>query len=130
MNAPYYRVLVIEDDAATRRLIATLLQRHDFIVDTAVDGLQAIDMLARNDYDAILLDLMMPRVDGYGVLGYLRGTDIERLRSVIVLTSLTDDNVFPEPVWTVLTKPFDVDLLLDETLSCALGIEPKLVVNQ
>lgn len=119
------KILVVDDDPAIRRLVAVILRREGFVVDTAADGLEAIDFLAQEDYAAILLDLMMPRVDGMGVLGYLRHSDIETLRSVIVLTAYAPDSVYAEPVWTILTKPFDVEVLVRETQLCIARSEEK-----
>lgn len=117
------RILVVDDDDSIRRLVATILRRSGFIVDTARDGFEAIEYLGLADYDAILLDLMMPRIDGFGVIGYLREHDIERLQQTIVMTAYAPDNIHSEAVWTILTKPFDIEVLLRETIRCMEAAE-------
>jgi len=59
--------LVVDDDAAIRILISRILSRHGFRVDAAADGAEAIEELLQHDYALVTLDLMMPRIDGYGV---------------------------------------------------------------
>jgi two-component system alkaline phosphatase synthesis response regulator PhoP len=65
------RVLIVDDDDPIRTMVERVLRRARFDVGSARDGYEAIEKLARNDYRAILLDLMMPRIDGLGVLHFL-----------------------------------------------------------
>ncbi|MGZ7081107.1 MAG: response regulator transcription factor, partial [Thermoanaerobaculia bacterium] len=65
------RILVVDDDESIRTMIVRILSRENFHVDSARDGFEAIEMLAKEDYTTILLDLMMPRVDGLQVLRFL-----------------------------------------------------------
>ena len=73
------RVLVVDDDVSIRVLVSRVLSRAAYEVEVARDGAEAIEMLARNHYSAIVLDLMMPRVDGVGVVKYLTEHDSETL---------------------------------------------------
>lgn len=124
-------VLLADDNDATCALVAAILQR-DFIVDIATDGSEAIEKLRVRDYAAILLDLRMPHIDGFGVLEFLIGERPELTRRVIVLTaSLTRqeiDRVRTFPVAGIIPKPFEVEMLLDSVRRCTSSedIQPHL----
>src|SRR5437762_3313848 len=66
------RVLVVDDEAAIRALVAKIIERVGFLVDTARDGREAIEKLQAAEYEVLVIDLMMPNVDGYGVIDFLR----------------------------------------------------------
>jgi DNA-binding response OmpR family regulator len=66
------RILVVEDDDAIRHLLADALQDAGFAVATAMDGIDALDQIDQHPPDAILLDLMMPAMDGWSFLQRLR----------------------------------------------------------
>ena len=68
MPAQQRRVLVVDDDATIRALLGSILRRRDLEVDEAADGQEALDLLRQNSYAVVLLDLLMPNVDGFGVL--------------------------------------------------------------
>jgi two-component system response regulator VanR len=120
------KVLVVDDDVAIRILIARLLSRT-FEVDSARDGAEAIEKIRENDYAVIILDLMMPRIDGVGVVNYLREHYPEKLKSVIVVTafgSAAQPRVAPD-IERFIVKPFDVGELLREVIECGGGpVEP------
>ncbi len=59
------RILVVEDAFSTRELEKTILETHGYIVDTAVDGLDALDRMIGRKYDLIVSDIEMPRMDGF-----------------------------------------------------------------
>jgi CheY-like chemotaxis protein len=107
------RALVVDDDDAIRTMVSKILEREHYHVDGARDGAEAIERLKTGGYDLILLDLMMPRVDGYSVLSHLRNERPDLLRNVIVMTALTPHEV-EEPVSGVLQKPFDVSVLIHQ----------------
>jgi DNA-binding response OmpR family regulator len=109
------RVLVVDDDVSIRLMLTRVLQREDFEVESARDGLEAIEKLKLERFDVIFLDLMMPRLDGMGVVRYLRANDPESLRSIIVVTafpSVSDEMFRDEPVAKVMAKPFDIQSLV------------------
>ena len=120
MEKPF--VLIADDNEATCTLLVALL-RNDFTVDTASDGAEAIARLTSRRYGAVLLDLLMPRSDGYDVLEFLKNERPEMLSRVIVVTaSLTQrqmERVRSYPVCGVIAKPFDVELLLSAVKDCA-----------
>jgi two-component system response regulator PilR (NtrC family) len=116
------RALVVDDDAAIRILVKRILTRNGFEVDAVRDGAEAIEMLMRETYDVIALDLMMPRIDGFGVVKYLLDHQPELIAHVVVMTAFGAqalEKVCP-PVARFLEKPFDVDRLL---AAAAPGVE-------
>lgn len=116
------RALVVDDDAAIRILVTRILTRHGFLVDPAADGAEAIEQLLQHDYALITLDLMMPRIDGYGVMKYLADHKPELFGRVIVMTAFGAsalEKVCP-PVVRFIHKPFDIERLLAEAESAAV----------
>ena len=113
--------LVVDDDAAIRVLLTRILTRRGFIVDAAHDGAEAIEHIAHAEYAVIILDLMMPRVDGVGVIRYLNEYHPAMLQKVIVISAFgasAREQVCP-PVVRFVEKPFDVDTLLAQASECA-----------
>jgi DNA-binding response OmpR family regulator len=101
------RVLIVDDDEPVRDFLDIVLRREGYDVATAEDGLQALEMLGQFIPDLIVLDLMMPQLDGWGVLDHLRGGD--RLK-IIVVSALVDEGVKSRArqagAHAVLQKPF------------------------
>jgi len=107
-------VLVVDDDVAIRTLVTRVFTRRGDKVQSAVDGDAAIDCLKHNAFDLVVLDLMMPRTDGFGVLSYLSTLDGSRPQ-VIVMTAAVPglvDKVPADKVVGVLGKPFDLQTLV------------------
>lgn len=113
------RVLVVDDDASIRVLVRSLLRREGFDVDCAADGIEAIEMLSKSDYDAVILDVMMPRLDGLGVVRHLAINDRDALSHTILLTASHADGIWEQPVFDVVTKPFDIHYFIEKTRQCA-----------
>lgn len=116
------RALVADDDASIRILVARLLSQHGFDVDSVRDGAEAIEKVLEHDYALVTLDLMMPRIDGYGVIRYLSEHRPDMLSKVIVMTafgSKSREDVCP-PVECFIEKPFDVEHLLEEAARCGM----------
>lgn len=114
------RALVIDDDAGIRVLVSRILEKHEFQVDVARDGAEGIEMLSVSDYGVIVLDLMMPRLDGVAVVKYLSQYCPEKLPSVIV-TSAFGASAFEKvcpPVSHFMEKPFDVSMLVAQAIDC------------
>lgn len=103
-------------------MITRVLTRERFSVETARDGAEAIDLIDGNRFDAILLDLMMPKIDGYGVIDYLRRTaPRQRWRSVIVLTAAASwdpGKLEDRLVFRVVRKPFELGDLVSAVTQC------------
>ncbi len=107
------RVLVLDDDAAMRKLVSLLLGRAGYKVDTVTKGNDAITAIAAGQYTAILLDLMMPHEGGMTVMKHLRESQPDLLKRVIVMTAAPESVVrsAAHDVFTVIKKPFDHDEL-------------------
>jgi CheY-like chemotaxis protein len=115
------KVLVVDDDDAIRSMVERVLRREQFDVESARDGFEAIEKLTRNQYAAVLLDLMMPRVDGHGVLRFLEAERPAEKPWVIVMTANmqgASDTARAKPVFRVLPKPFDIRQLISDVKEC------------
>lgn len=128
MEKPF--VLLADDNEATCTLIQALLQ-NEFVVDIANDGHEAIEKLKSRQYAAILLDLLMPVVDGYAVLDHLTAERPDLLRRVLVVTASLAAREMQRlrayAVRSVLSKPFELDALQNAVRQCAgTGGEPFL----
>jgi DNA-binding response OmpR family regulator len=105
------RVLVAEDDVAIRGLLATTLRRRRMDVELAQDGAEALAALERESWDALVLDLMMPRVNGWELLRWLASHPDRKPPSVIVVSASDRDalrELDPGIVNAIIFKPFDV----------------------
>jgi CheY-like chemotaxis protein len=107
-------VLLADDNEATCTLITALL-RSDFAVELASDGGEAIEKLKSRHYEVILLDLLMPFIDGFAVLDFLKETRPDLLRRTLVVTASLStgqmQRVRDYDVFGVIPKPFEVDVL-------------------
>lgn len=114
MTHPKPKVLVVDDDDAIRAMVERVLKREHFDVESARDGFEAIEKLTQNDYGAVLLDLMMPRVDGHGVIRYLEKERSAPRPWVILMTANLQGvaDVNEKAVFRVLAKPFDIGQLV------------------
>ncbi|HEV2720312.1 MAG TPA: response regulator [Thermoanaerobaculia bacterium] len=110
----------MEDDAATRKLLRSLLEERGCDVDEAVDGQQAINALTQHDYAVVLLDIVLPRISGTAVMDFLMQRDPAMLSRVIVVTGLNVDEIrklFPA-VCSALGKPVIPARLLKSVDDC------------
>ena len=95
------RILIIEDDVYIRDLYAEILGEAGYDVDTAVDGEEGLVKAKTGGYHLILLDVMMPKLDGLGVLqGLLQNPPQSPNGPVILLTNLAQDEVVQEALKT------------------------------
>ncbi|MFP5247772.1 MAG: response regulator [Thermoanaerobaculia bacterium] len=115
-------VLIVDDNEATCTLITALLQ-NEFAVETAHDGQEAIEKIRHRNYATILLDLLMPFVDGYGVLDFLRAERPDLLSHVLVVTASLSprelERVRAYEIAGLIAKPFEVDTLFAAVRQCA-----------
>lgn len=103
-------LLVVDDDAAIRKLLQRIALRAGFAVDTAADGLQALEMLRQKPYDIAIIDLMMPRLSGYDLVQKIN--DMNPRPCLIVASAATDAamrSLDDSLVRTVIKKPFDIE---------------------
>src|SRR5687768_14011893 len=104
------RVLVVDDDDDTRHLLVSLLRQRGLNVDEAADGAEALDLLRRNVYAVVLLDLLMPRADGFAVLDAMKSDDVKSAPVMLVVTGAdrsTVDRLDSQRIHGIVRKPFD-----------------------
>ena len=108
------RLLLAEDETSLSRAIVTILKKNNYTVDAAHDGIEALEYLEANEYDGVILDIMMPRMDGISVLKQIRKSG--NCVPVIILTAKAevDDKVLglDSGANDYLTKPFATKELL------------------
>ena len=107
-------VLVVEDNDTTRDRIATLLRMHGYDVAEAVDGLDALQKVSRRRFDAIVLDLVMPHVDGWQFRAtQLRHPEMASIPTIIVTVQpLSQPERYSLRTTEIVRKPFeDANLL-------------------
>ncbi|MEO3944259.1 response regulator transcription factor [Gorillibacterium sp. CAU 1737] len=107
-------ILVVEDDRHTRRLFEAVLKREGYLVSTAEDGVQALDMLEQQHIDLILLDIMMPNMDGYEFAKELQdaGSQIPILMATAKLLPEDKKKGFRLGTDDYMTKPIDTEEML------------------
>lgn len=89
-------ILVVEDDQFLRDLYHELLTQEEYQVSMAEDGEQAAELLHKESYDLVLLDIMMPKKDGLTVLKELTDEDKKRVGQVVMLTNLGQEALMKE----------------------------------
>ena len=106
-------ILVIEDDSNIQELISEFIGAEGYQVDTANDGLEGIQKFKQGSYDLVILDIMMPNLDGYGVCKMIRKSSSV---PIIFLTALNDEGDqlkgFDLECDDYITKPFSFNLLI------------------
>jgi serine/threonine protein kinase len=119
---PGQRALVADDDPVTRYLIANILSQRRIAFDEAANGADAVKSLKAHEYTIVFLDLLMPRVDGWGVIDFLRRSKTKPPR-IVIITGVKDQTLSVadrELVTGIIYKPLDpaeVDRLIQQTLS-------------
>jgi CheY-like chemotaxis protein len=120
MPALQKRVLIVDDDATVREILGSVLRDRQLIVDEAEDGRQALDLLRENSYAVVLLDLLMPNIDGFGVMENI-GSAIS-MPVVLVITGADRSLVRqldPQRIHGVVNKPFDPEEIASLVVACA-----------
>lgn len=107
------KILVVEDEKNIQNIIKAFLENAEYKVETADDGLDAINLIQNNNYDLILLDIMLPKVDGFTICEMIRKNSNV---PIIILTALTDEESqlkgFDKLADDYITKPFSMPVLL------------------
>jgi two-component system OmpR family response regulator len=109
------RVLVVEDDDSIRTLLVAALRREPFEVDAVPDGAAALPLTRTHEYAVIILDLMMPRLNGFEFLRAFRASSPDARSVVFVVTAFDDSMVgrlSAKDVHAIVRKPFDVPQLV------------------
>jgi two-component system nitrogen regulation response regulator NtrX len=117
-------VLIVDDDPAIVSLLETVCSRSGLLTKTAVDGDEALAVLASQRVGVILLDLWLPRVQGAEVVGALATSHPELLSRVIVFTAASETVIAEVPhadrIWGVLRKPNDIEDVMHHVFDCLL----------
>lgn len=116
------KALIVEDDDATRQLLRKMVEAQCCDVDEASDGGPAIELLRKNQYSVVLLDIVLPKVSGTDVLEYLHLANPRLLERVIVVTGLNIREIqklFPT-VCSALPKPVLPTRLVDSIQRCLM----------
>jgi len=116
-------LLIVDDDKAVRRLLARVAERAGFDVDTAKDGVQALEMLGQKQYDIAIIDLMMPRLSGYDPVQKI--STLTPRPVVIVATALMNRDIASlddSMVRRVIKKPFDINAVATALIETARDI--------
>jgi two-component system, NtrC family, response regulator PilR len=104
--------LIVDDEPSVREILKLILQREGWIVQTAEDGDDAIRKLEGSTYRVVLLDLLMPRVGGAGVIDFIKERGITT--PVVVISSAADRTALdPQIVRVALPKPLEIRDLRD-----------------
>ena len=108
-----YRILIVEDDFDIAELLENWLNEAGYETATAADGLRALDAFAGGSFDLVLLDLMLPKLDGFGVCEWIRGRSEV---PVVMLTALEGEaeqlRGYDLRIDDYVTKPFSMPVLL------------------
>lgn len=107
------KILVEEDEKDIQNIIKAFLENAKYKVETADDGLDVINLIQKNNYDLVLLDIMLPKIDGFTVCEMIRKNNKV---PIIILTALTDEEsqlkCFDKLADDYITKPFSMPVLL------------------
>ena len=111
------KVLIVDDDPALCKVLTALLTDEGFQVQSARNGREGLDILRREDQWIVLLDLMMPYMDGRAVLQAMRAERILMESNKVVLMSAAgnlvhDAELLQEPAQAILSKPFEIENVL------------------
>ncbi len=118
------RALVTDDDAVTREILTTVLRQKGVQFDEAINGAEAIKLLKQNQYALVFLDLLMPRIDGWGVLDFIRSKGSNNAR-IYIMTAFREQRLSAadqEIVAGMIYKPIDeveIDRVLQKMANAA-----------
>ena len=120
-----HHILVVEDEPTGRYTITIALEKRDLTVIVAEDGVEALTWLKSTPFCAVVLDLVLPKIDGYGVIRHV----VEHLPNlpIIVVTGLGPDElsgVDRRVVVNVLFKPFNAKELAEQVIALCNKREP------
>jgi two-component system, OmpR family, response regulator ResD len=118
------KILIVEDDKQVRRLLTVLVRGAEIHIDEAVDGVEALEKLDQACYDLVILDRMMPRLDGLEVLKAMRERTLSKATPVIIVSAKVEDKDLLEGYGAganyYIPKPFEprdlihsIELILD-----------------
>ncbi len=109
------QILVVDDDPAILDVVADILRESDYLVDTAMNGAEALRKLENARPDAVLLDLMMPVMDGWTFVAECRRHSHSATIPIVVMSAARDVVAAARELGAqaCIAKPFEIDALLD-----------------
>jgi adenylate cyclase len=110
------KILVIDDDLEIVELAKNRLEANHYEVLTATDGIQGLELAKAHEPDLIILDVVMPHMDGYTFVQEIKLIDSLRKIPIMIITAKTDmqDLFLNEGVSCCLTKPFKTEIFLEK----------------
>lgn len=107
------RILICEDDDILRLGIKTLLSKFNVVVEEARNGSEAIELLEEKSYHLVITDIMMPEVDGFGVVKYIKDHNLNP--AIICISAMNDErtmlNMYDLNIIEYITKPINLNIL-------------------
>ena len=120
------RLLIAEDDPTNRKIFNLMFIRSKFDVDFAEDGQKAVEMWEKGEYDVILMDVQMPRLDGFAATGVIR--EREQTRSghslIIAMTALDEERCLAAGMDAHISKPIEFKKCI-ETIEKLLALHDQ-----
>lgn len=115
MTRAHPSILVVDDDPSVRMLVTDVLETEGYQVHAVEDGFAALAAVARSEPDCVVLDVMMPGLDGHAVLDQIRARTTEHVPVVMLTANCGDEQAWQ--AWTggvdyFLSKPFEADELI------------------
>lgn len=127
------RLLYAEDEKSLARAVSTILRKNNYSVDVVYDGQAALDYLATENYDGAILDVMMPKADGFAVLRQMRARGDSTPVLLLTARGEIDDRVagLDSGANDYLTKPFDMKELLARirAMTRLLSVQPDKTIS-
>ncbi len=119
-------ILIVDDEKSVRNLLARVAERAGFAVDTARDGVEALEKISSKQYEIIIVDLMMPRLNGYELVQKI--SELNPRPAVLVATAMMNGDTASlddSMVRRVIKKPFDI-----KAVAAALVDTARFVAEQ
>ena len=129
------RILFAEDERSLSRAVTAILKKNNYSVDAVFNGQEALDYLETGNYDGVILDVMMPKLDGFSVLKRMRASGNKTPVLMLTARAEIDDKVqgLDSGANDYLTKPFDTQELLARiramTRTASAQVDAKLCVG-
>ncbi len=122
MASQQYSLLVVDDNEMNRDLFTRRLERQGYRVTVAINGLQALELMDQTDFDLVLLDIMLPIMNGYQVLEHLKADESLSRIPVIIATSIDEADSKAKCIGLgaedYLTKPINPVTLKSRISNC------------
>lgn len=107
-------ILIVDDDANLRRTLALILQHKDYVVETAADGVQAVEWVRERPFDMVLMDIRMPVMDGVQALKQIKGIRPQTAVTMMTAYAIEDliQDALDQGAFALLNKPVEIDQVI------------------